>query len=595
MRNTFSATIFSIFILVFGSDADAQSSEAQQALTGNWRVSIQNPEREEVTTYLAIRPNRELICNAAQPDGCIFSWHNMPGQFQVARRRPFPGSQLVFRYDEIEAVRLVLNRLHIRHGWHHLSEETTLIQSEPGQLSVDRQSGTREQWQRLEPRITSLSISDALRTGDRPETGDYHPNDTLDVTLVTEYDAWWWGPNGNMRAHRPKFNIYVYGENLWGYHEAYFSDGIDIEPTRSRPILAEPDESGHRYVIGHSFSFVTWPNATPGRKTLIINGQEYAVDLIVPGYPAPDPVLTVEDYAYYGGDGVISPGEPFRIRAAFPRAPFSPPPPLDVLSPSSGRVMASLSLRPTNDPKVWTTGWQTPFKAAPEVAPNEEIEPTSPDTLPAFDRQLRGDWLITTNGNAGIGGVATIADDTSLSMTIWSPDRNLDYRSVATMISPGSYTQELGSYTAYLDTVAIAEEEAFPTPEFGPLLRLPHPEMLPIRFQGKEHIFPVDLASDDLDPFILRLKPNDHGQFEGSFRGGNGRETLLTFYRDAIYDQVIVTDQQVPSPNANRDYAYPYDADGVQIARNTRSLVIIGENLPDLHVRRHIKLDIIAA
>lgn len=114
------------------------------------------------------------------------------------------------------------------------------------------------------------------------------------VTVVSSYS----GPGNDMHGNRPRFELQLLGEDLWGLHDFWMprAEGLEIA---SLDYICAPSEDGYAThgdhsvclrqggVLGVQLGFIVWSEAKPGLQTLYFNDQEIPFNLVLEGYPQP--------------------------------------------------------------------------------------------------------------------------------------------------------------------------------------------------------------------------------------------------------------------------------------------------------------------
>jgi hypothetical protein len=68
--------------------------------------------------------------------------------------------------------------------------------------------------------------------------------------------------------------VKVYGTNLWGFHQLALPETLGLQLGPYSHIWRDDQPTGNPDdLLGISFDVVVWPGATPGEKTLYIDGR----------------------------------------------------------------------------------------------------------------------------------------------------------------------------------------------------------------------------------------------------------------------------------------------------------------------------------
>lgn len=150
--------------------------------------------------------------------------------------------------------------------------------------------GGAEVWRRVRPQVSRVVLSSDVSV-------DFDPRKRPGRVEKT-YDGYWWGPTVTARANRPKFNITIYGNNLWGRHDIRISPRLDTDN-----LVLSDLELGccgnvfgtGREIVGLGMEVLAWAGAVPGRKILYVDDIAIPFDFIIHGHPQEDEVVWPDD------------------------------------------------------------------------------------------------------------------------------------------------------------------------------------------------------------------------------------------------------------------------------------------------------------
>jgi hypothetical protein len=265
-------------------------AEAQQNPEGNWHLTWHDyPEKGQATQALVvIYRNREQVCVEVAGGGCRYenkltdtAWrllysvdpfeHSGGGQMAEDAIAPNGRRSIQWGYGTLG-------------HWGGKSElQQTGLNEIRGQWSYGENGGS-EIWRRAVPRVQRVVFKSKRESQTTP--GGAPAQVQLD----------WWGV-GEDRSVRAKFDLEIYGENLWGQHITGFidfGDAVDMEFNLTFAYNILKDGSAHREpsnglrVAGISAYAAIRQFATPGLKTLYVNGQAFPFELVLDGYQKPE-------------------------------------------------------------------------------------------------------------------------------------------------------------------------------------------------------------------------------------------------------------------------------------------------------------------
>jgi len=142
-------------------------------------------------------------------------------------------------------------------------------------------------WSRAVPNVTRA----VFRVGAGPDKRESatRPNEHR-AEVRMKYDAFYWGPDNDMRGNRPEFRVDIYGENLWGVHYPWIDPRTRLELEDQYYICGNGERnsgwtacSGQAGgVVGISYGVNVWNGVKPGTKMLFLDGVAITFELVVP-------------------------------------------------------------------------------------------------------------------------------------------------------------------------------------------------------------------------------------------------------------------------------------------------------------------------
>lgn len=247
-------------------------------IAGTWNVLVERIRGEPSEGRVAFWPVAETRCVSKLGDSCIYRWVVKPEKDYFVE-----GSATHMPYGiggNTQAIRQDMTVL-LRHRYFPNTEVTEQLLVSPSQMTGVWQTNDdlqgRSTWTKLRPRLTAIGLSDITR--------DFTPTETLrfdagaPMEVEGEYDAFFWSAEVTARLPRPKLIIFLYGENLDGGHYIEFPKARGFDPEGSQPLV----ENGK--VIGAKVFVTLRPDATPGRKLMLIDGMDYWINIHIEGFP----------------------------------------------------------------------------------------------------------------------------------------------------------------------------------------------------------------------------------------------------------------------------------------------------------------------
>lgn len=261
---------------------EADPPTAKLAYT-NWKVLVKGGGNERLEQFGTIYPKREWRClTGTIRQGC---WYGLTGSTDAplvfSRWQAGSVSQSQIELQDISETGFSIP---VRNSYTQRFNRTS-----DGQFDVNAWKDGDVTFQRVLQRVEKV-VTATASDAQRRTLGEL-------VTLKTQYLSKAHAP---LRGNRRKLDFYVFGDNLWGKHQFHmpFTHGLEISKLwyvcsviGSGPPRIVLDGKlctrGTGRVDGLKFDLIVWDHATPGRKTLTLNGQQIPFNLDIKGYPTP--------------------------------------------------------------------------------------------------------------------------------------------------------------------------------------------------------------------------------------------------------------------------------------------------------------------
>jgi len=275
-----------IGVTVWATAVSAQSWELDP-LSGNWQIEAGQAGEGLISLH---RP-ATLICLQQDAGGCLYEWqYDYSSVEMVVSTRV--GS--LTNHATIVSQSTSDSSMSFLRGstWPHT--QVNLVSDGDDYFNGEWERGDQdgfEYWRRLEPKVTHIGASFIGRAPYAQLENWYPISETAIFRTVGPYDPRMWRPENDLRGNRPVFRLFIAGENVWGFQDVSFPDAVDYEIAVQGDMAPFPNSSPGDPPWGRWFRVVLWANATPGLKTLRINGEDFKINVVIPGFPeAADPV-----------------------------------------------------------------------------------------------------------------------------------------------------------------------------------------------------------------------------------------------------------------------------------------------------------------
>jgi len=269
-------------LFAWGSELYSQNWESDP-LSGNWHVEAGKYGEGQFSLH---RP-ATTVCLHQETGGCLFEW-----QYDYTENQMVVQTRLGRLTDHatVIAQSTTDRSLSLLRGstWPHTKVD--LVASGEGEFEGVWERGDQrgpELWRRLEPKVDFIGAS--LIGGDTyaPLEKWYRTDEIVTINSADPYNPNDWPAENNMRGNRPGFRLFIAGEHFWGFQEVSFPDAVDYEIFSRGNLAPFANSNPNDAPPGRLFNVYLWANATPGLKTLRINGEDFKVNIVIPGFPEP--------------------------------------------------------------------------------------------------------------------------------------------------------------------------------------------------------------------------------------------------------------------------------------------------------------------
>lgn len=259
--------------------------DSQLSAEGNWEIEWHDyPEKGQVTRAVGVLYRTwEKVCVEVAGGGCRYQnklKENDNHWSMTYRISPFEHGQTVQQLSVSKT-----GEIKLEWGYHtlgHWGGQSELRQISSNEIRGNWRYGDRsaaEIWKRAPPRVTRVVLKS--KTTSEAAFGG--------APAKVQVDGW---DSNNNRDVRANFDLEIYGENLWGHHLIDFGEGVDIEFSSvfGNNILSD----GSRFfsflynpskVIGIAGRGLLRQHATPGPKTINVDGIAVPFELVISGFP----------------------------------------------------------------------------------------------------------------------------------------------------------------------------------------------------------------------------------------------------------------------------------------------------------------------
>ena len=280
-----SSTVYTLLLVLLAFPLAAQPSPdgvgAPFSVEGNWIVEYHGYPEEGATSKsaLAIARPWQLVQEALPQGGSRWFQARQSGPWKMDKMAA-PG----FLHWGGGNITVTGGSVRIDHptlmlgNWGGVSEvQSTGSNILRGQWNYREEASGNEVWRRVIPRVTSTTfIYENVRSETLPSKPAY---------VEVPYS----GPGNSMRGNRPRFQVVIGGEDLWGHQVVDLGGAVDLEPLPPRYLYGEDPDQGLGHITGLIFDVFVWPEARSGRKTLWVNDQAIPFDLVIQGSPYETP------------------------------------------------------------------------------------------------------------------------------------------------------------------------------------------------------------------------------------------------------------------------------------------------------------------
>lgn len=573
-------------------------------LEGNWTVEL----RDDKGALLSDPPYRDVTLFRRKDDNGKIWWE--------ARGRGIGQRRVELQPD---------GALKIEHDYFvfgHWGGRSELRASGPdaqtlvGQWSYGKERKGAEIWRRLPRSVQEVEFRSLIRSvatvGGPP------------AVVEMNYD-YTWSPDTDLRGNRPRFEIVVRGENIWGVNVVWIdrAEDLEIRPLGSdpHPVLGvyTPQRNPETREALLRLEAIVWSKAKPGRKTLWVNGVAIPFDLVVHGFPgAPKPKLEALYVENEAGEQIeqAAPGERFRLVARYdgPHLPNRGKPLKAGVSGAHWRAVKLVKLsdgpeapaerQPFTELELARTGDLRTFKSPLLAFMRGDDDPLSfARTLTGFDPSrtakviagnLAGSWSVQQIGPDGAtarGEAVLAADGQGATLTLTTPEGERRYRAVE--LDAFAFTNPEPGRPDRMLNLRFAEERPARAPADG----LVHPLWLDesredVRFTLDGAQRTLRRAADKQPRIRVALLSTPNGALEGPWSeeidgrdlAERGRQ-IWTRGAPRIHGVIVLEDQLgAPQPGTVgvlSTTAYPFGPNPDPRASKARTLFIYGENLPE--------------
>lgn len=500
-------------------------------MSGHWTAAYSIGGELTGEYPFTLRKTGEIRCKEQVVGGCLFHW--VFDNTNVRKRKIRPEAPRTYEYEYFEVIlaseqRFQFNRA--SRAINSLFRFVDLYRTSENTFEGNwyhRENSGFERWKRHRPIVSRIEVAPL------PNKTNVHPwraeaDDEIIVEFSEPYSQGNWGKNAKLSANRPGFRLNIYGDFLWGFQQVEFVDAIDFEPvTYTSEIFSEPLEDGKRPVVGVSVDFRLWHHATPGEKTLRINGQDWKLRLEVPGWPRPQPKLTAEHLNHSWGimEGVTS-SDIFRIRATFEDRLEISPSAIEIMATNERYVQRQMSLRPTSDPEAFVTEWMSVHGKnfhTGEVL--EELAPHNSGSMEYYASTVAGEWIAYLRGQASPAGPVSLLANGSQTASLNLGGTSVSLSSRASSVQQGKNPAEVGWIVGYLSN--SASDVPADVAVTGLPVEVGLDGEIQARYEETQAEFPVaDSISNDVE-YVLSGYYESPYLIEGTFRDIDGRLTQI--------------------------------------------------------------------
>jgi len=283
--------VFRFLISIVGAAALATTVSAQSwehdPFSGNWQIEAGRDGEGLISLH---RP-ATLICLQQEPGGCLYEWQydNSSVEMVVGTR-----DRSLINHATIVSQAISDGSMNFLRGNPSPQTQVNLVADGNDYFDGEWERGDQnglEIWRRLEPKVTHIGTS-SIGLHPYAQLENWYPvGETPIISTAGPYTPNIWRLENKSRGNRPVFRLFIAGDNLWGFQDVSFPDAVDYEVFTQGDLAPFADSSEYEPPPGRWFRVVLWANATPGLKTLRINGEDFKVFVDIPGFPEPaDPV-----------------------------------------------------------------------------------------------------------------------------------------------------------------------------------------------------------------------------------------------------------------------------------------------------------------